>query len=90
MAASQLIKDVPKTLLDMSDAVTQAAPYTNADGSFTNAGEVVEVGLWETGLLLLLLYVHPAWPVDDRRSFVIPIPPSICLPRPHRRPRRRW
>ena len=48
MAASQLIKDVPKTLLDMSEAATEAgaaavAPYTNADGSFTNAAEVVEV-----------------------------------------------
>lgn len=47
MAASQLIKDVPKTLIDMSEAVTEAAgdvaPYTNADGSYTNAAEVVEV-----------------------------------------------
>jgi hypothetical protein len=41
---------VPKTLLDMSEAVTEAAgdvaPYTNADGSFTNAAEVVEVRLF--------------------------------------------
>lgn len=27
----------------MSDAVTEAAPYTLPDGSYTNAGEVVEV-----------------------------------------------
>ena len=43
MAASRFIKDVPTTLTDMSDAVTEAVPYTLPDGSYTNAADVVEV-----------------------------------------------
>ena len=39
IAASRFIKDVPSTLTDMSE---QASTYTLPDGSYTNAGEVVE------------------------------------------------
>lgn len=65
VAASQLIKDVPKTLIDMSEAVTEAAgdvaPYTNADGSFTSAAEVVEVrrSVVQTSCALTLTGVPP-------------------------------
>ncbi|TFJ85508.1 hypothetical protein NSK_003018 [Nannochloropsis salina CCMP1776] len=46
IAASRYIKDVPSTLTDMADeaadAVASTPAYTNPDGSYTNAGEVVE------------------------------------------------
>lgn len=69
---SRFVKDVPSTLTDMADgaadAVGATATGTNADGSYTNAGEAVEVraltGCISWGYLhayLLCILVKDLW-----------------------------